>query len=173
MLQDDFDYKEGYRQHWLPDRDPYCTKLLDWFVLNGFNTFEENDDGLTQWVASDHPSRPTLIGVPLCDGWDHPVVYFDEQYSYELDHIVEVATLAAYHTALPLNLVEHLVLPIQQRLEIMHGDCSREVHPFEGDDIRSVWVTRRFTAEDFDIDVFDSIMREHFALVNEVEEAIF
>jgi hypothetical protein len=173
MSQDAFEFEEEYREHWLPDRDPYCTKLLDWFVLNGFNTFEGHDDGLTQWVATDHPMRATLVGTPLCEGRSHPLVIFDEHYSYELDHIVEIATLAAYHSALPIELMEQLVLPIQEHLEFVYGDCTREVMPLEIQDVRSVWVSRRFTAEDFDCDVFESIMNEHFALVNEVEEAIF
>ena len=173
MQNDSFDFEtdeeDQYKSLPLPKDDPYAAKILDWFVLNGYHTFEREYEDHQPWLVCDSVRRLTGINKPLCEHDDHPVIYVDETYSYQLDHLVELATMTSSPCIWPFDLMEKLLAPLQDELQRSQSECNYEILPFEYDDSRCVWVFSRFNENDFAESRLDLKMREHFVLVDNVD----
>lgn len=173
MEYDAFDFEmeeeDQYKSLPLPKDDPYAVKILDWFVLNGYDTYEGEAEDLDPWRVNESNKRFTGINKPLCDFCDHPIVHVDETYSYQLDHLVEVATLTSIFCPLPQELMDQLIAPVQMELERMQSECDYELETCANDEGRAVWVVTRFNENDLAESRLDLKMREHFVLVDKVD----
>lgn len=173
MQNDSFDFEtdeeDQYKSLPLPKDDPYAAKILDWFVLNGYHTFEREYEDHQPWLVCDSVRRLTGINKPLCEHDDHPVIYVDETYSYQLDHLVEIATLTAAHCERARAEMDQLLAPLQLELRINHFECDYEIESSEADGNRCAWITTRFNENDFKESRLDLKMREHFVLVDRVD----
>jgi hypothetical protein len=153
----------------LPADDPYAVKILDWFVLNGYNTFERDDEDSDPWMVNESNKRFTGINKPLCDLCDHPIVHVDDTYSYQLDHLVEVSTLTSLFCSWPLELMDQLIAPLQEELERTESECDYEIETCGNEEGRAVWVVSRFNENDLAESNLDLKMREHYLLVDRVD----
>lgn len=171
MYHDSFDFEleDEDKDLPLPKDDPYAAKILDWFVLNGYNTFEREADDCGPWTVNESDRRFTGINKPLCDWWEHPLVHVDDTYCYQVDHLVEVATLTSIFCPLPLELMEQLIAPLHIELERTQSECDYELETCANEDGRAVWVVSRFNENDLAESRLDLKMREHFVLVDRVD----
>ena len=156
----------------LPKDDPYAAMVLDWCVLNGFDSFEMEEEQPDPWMTQDAGNRFTFIGEATCTFVEHPTVIVDDENNYQLDHLIDVATMTALGCPLPLELMEGLIASLQNRLTEIDDGCTFEIEAYEHDHRRFIWVVSRLNEAEFDAQLLDAKMRAHFALVQEVEEIV-
>ena len=173
MQNDSFDFEtdeeDQYKSLPLPKDDPYVVKILDWFVRNGFHTQELFGHPPSHWLVGDSQRRCTFIEKAGCEYLEHPLVHVDETYNYQLDHLVEIATLTAAHCERARAEMDQLLAPLQLELRINHFECDYEIESSEADGDRCAWITTRFNENDFAESRLDLKMREHFVLVDRVD----
>ena len=152
----------------IPYIDPHVVHIIDWCVMEGGEVITEAlGDGMPFPLFV--KGCEVYVGSATCE--DRMETYLDEKYFFP-DHVVEIASLVGMGSPLPIELLNELVTPIQQRIkETIYGHhISVEVADMAED--RCIWVVRRFTLEELEGSQFDELMREHLQLTHEVEDLL-
>jgi hypothetical protein len=152
----------------IPALDPYAIAVIDWCVMDGGDVIDEivcENGPFPMYVKG----CDIYIGPPTCE--DETGVYRDERYFFP-HHVVEVASLLEMGTPLPVELLNELVAPVQQRVAVSHDGHDIEVEVADMGTERCVWVVRRFTPEELESEQFADMMQAHFALTHEVIDAL-
>ena len=149
----------------IPYIDPHVVHIIDWCVMEGGEVITEAlGDGMPFPLFV--KGCEVYVGSATCE--DRMETYLDEKYFFP-EHVVEIASLIDMGSPLPLELLEELAQPIQQRISDTVDGHHIEVEVAESEAGRCIWVVRRFTLEELEGSQFDELMREHLALTHEVE----
>ncbi|MEY4633817.1 MAG: hypothetical protein RLZ18_1189 [Actinomycetota bacterium] len=152
----------------IPSLDPFAIAVIDWCVMDGGDVIEEvicENGPFPMYVKG----CDIYIGPPTCE--DESAVYRDERYFFP-HHVVEVASLLEMGTSLPIELLNELVSPLQERVKEAHDGHAIEIEVADMGTDRCIWVVRRFTPEDLESGQFSEMMNAHFALTHDVSDAL-